>query len=86
MAAFAAGVGLVSGGAKVVNEPTWLKVLPDSLVAEIRNEQFFEAVKPVRATAAAVVVPPLTVPGLTEAVSTPVVKVESREYSKPSVV
>ena len=38
MAAFTTGVGLISGGAKVVNEPTWLKVFPDSLVAEIRNE------------------------------------------------
>ena len=38
VATVATGVGLVTGGASVVKEPTWLSALPDSLVAEIRNE------------------------------------------------
>jgi hypothetical protein len=36
--AVATGVGLVAGAASVVKEPTWLRVLPDSFVAEMRNE------------------------------------------------
>ncbi|CAB4612424.1 unannotated protein [freshwater metagenome] len=38
MAVVATGVGLVAGAASVVKDPTWLKVLPDSFTAEIRNE------------------------------------------------
>ena len=78
-------IGAVTGGGKVVNDPTVLTVRPDSFTPIILKWYVAAAERPVSATDAVVGAPPSTIPGTTVAV-VDVVNVASGPYSKLKVV